>query len=290
MNTRQQQLLANGMTFMLVVAIGLQLSWWSWHFFGPASQAIGANASVGGLSRDIALARQLFGGDGSSPAAIASAVPSDIRLKGVFSVDGATLSAAVVNVGGKDQAVKLNQDLPNGAKLVEVHPAYIVVSRNGVNERVDMDSYRLGGNAASAANQTGVGAGPGAGQGAAAARSEAAGNSGFRLNVASPKPNSYSLSRLELNTVLQDPRQMEFLGRIGVAPGGGVRVDDAPANSLSNKLGLQAGDVITNINGQPVASPGDLARLYSQFGTLSQIRVEVKRGGAPTLLTYAIQN
>ena len=288
MSLRQQQFLANGMTFMLVVAIGLQLSWWSWHFFGPAPQAIGSNANIGGLSRDIALARQLFGGDGSSPAAVASAVPSDIRLKGVFSVDGATLSAAVVNVGGKDQAVKLNQDLPNGAKLIEVHPDYIVVSRNGANERVDLDSYRLGGNAAAGYNRAAPG--DGAAAIAAGARPAAPGGSGFRLTVSSPKPNSYSLSRQELNGVLQDPRQMEFLGRIGVAPGGGVRVDDAPANSLSNKLGLQAGDVITNINGQPVSSPGDLARIYSQFGTLSQVRVEVKRGGAPTLLTYAIQN
>ncbi len=276
-NARQQQHIANGMTLMLVVAIGLQLAWWSWHFIGPA-QSTAANPGIGAPSRDIALARQLFGGDGSSPVSTTNSVPSDIHLKGVFAVDGKTLSAAVVNLGGKDQAVKLNQDLPNGAKLIEVHPDYIVVSRNGINERIDLDTYR------------GSGAGGKAAGGNLAARAGAPAGSGFRLNVLSPGQNSYSLSRQELNTVLQDPRQMEFLGRIGVAPGGGVRVDEAPANSLSNKLGLQAGDVITNINGQPVASPGDLARLYSQFGTLSQVRVEVKRGGSPTMLTYAIQN
>ena len=280
------------MTFVLVIAIGLQLSWWTWHFFGPAPQVIASNSSIGAPSRDIALARQLFGGDGSSPLAAASSVPSDIRLKGVFSVDGATLSAAVVNVGGKDQAVKLNQNLPNGAKLIEVHPDYIVVSRSGINERVDLDSY---GSGAGAGRYAVVGSGRGGPNGngggnAIAARSAASTGPGFRLNVSSPSQNSYSLSRQELNTALQDPRQMEFLGRIGTAPNGGVRIDESPANSLSGKLGLQAGDVITNINGQPVSSPGDLARLYSQFGTLSQVRVEVKRGGTPTMLNYAIQN
>ena len=272
------------MTFVLMVAIGLQLAWWSWHFIGPAVPVIASNPGIGGPSRDIALARQLFGGDGSSPLSVAISAPSDIHLKGVFAVDGKTLSAAVVNLGGKDQAVKLNQDLPNGAKLIEVHPDHIVVSRNGISERVDLDTYR------GAGSSGGNNAGGAGGKATGSARSGTAAGVGFRLNIFSPGQNSYSLSRQELNTVLQDPRQMEFLGRIGVAPGGGVRVDEAPVNSLSNKLGLQAGDVITNINGQPVASPGDLARLYSQFGTLSQVRVEVKRGGTPTMLTYAIQN
>lgn len=276
-NARQQQYIANSMTFVLVVAIGLQLAWWSWHFSGPA-QSTAANPAIGAPSRDIALARQLFGGDGSSPVSMTSSAPSDIHLKGVFAVDGRTLSAAVVNLGGKDQAVKLNQDLSNGAKLIEVHPDHIVVSRNGISERIDLDTYRGGSAGGKAAGGT------------MAASVSAPAGSGFRLNVFSPGQNNYSLSRQELNTVLQDPRQMEFLGRIGTAPGGGVRVDEAPANSLSSKLGLQAGDVIININGQPVASPGDLARLYSQFGTLAQVRVEVKRGGTPTMLTYAIQN
>jgi general secretion pathway protein C len=280
MSSRQQQLLANGMTFLLVVAVGLQMAWWSWHFVVPEDRATGAIPSIGAPSRDIGEARLLFGGDGSSPPAGATAVASDIHLKGVFAVDGKILSAAVVNLGGRDQAVKQNQVLSNGAKLIEVHPDYIIVSRNGLDERIDLDIYR-GGNpgttVASAAN-------------AASAASSRSAGSGFRLNVTSPAKNNFSLSRLELNNVLQDPRQMEFLGRIGTAPAGGVRIEDAPANTLSSKLGLQAGDIITNINGQPVSSPGDLARFYQQFATLSQVRVEVKRGGSPLMLTYVIQN
>ena len=51
----------------------------------------------------------------------------------------------------------------------------------------------------------------------------------------------------------------------------------------------RAGDVIKKLNGQPVASTGDLARLYTQFNTLSSVQAEVQRGGTTVLLTYAIQ-
>ena len=43
------------------------------------------------------------------------------------------------------------------------------------------------------------------------------------------------------------------------------------------------------MNGQAVASPGDLARLYTQFGTISAIQAEVQRGSAIVQLSYAIQ-
>ncbi len=283
MNIRQQQSIATVLTTLLVIAIGLQLAWWSWHFIAPTIRSNAPSASTGAAFEAGAdyknKARQLFGGDGSSSAIgnNAPATQSDITLKGVFAVDGKTLSAAVVNLGGKDQVVTLNQELSNGAKLTEVHADYIVVSRAGVPEKIMLAEFRgARGTNASTTN--------------AAANGAASTGAGFRLNVANAGTNSYSLSRQELNNVLQDPRQLEFLGRIGNAPNGGIRVDDAPANSLSAKLGLKAGDTIISVNSQPVSGTGDLARLYQQFATISQVRIEVKRGGAPMLLTYAVQN
>ncbi len=261
------QLVGTTLTIILIVALGLQIAWWGWHFLLPAPTSIAANTNTGGGLDDIALARRLFGGGDGAPA---EASASDIRLKGVFAVDGVTLSAAVVNWTGKDQAVRMGQELMKGATLAEVHADHIIVSRNGGRERIELDKFRV----ATAATPNAQSRNP---------------NAGFRLNVTAAG-GGYSLSRQELNGVLQDPRQMEFLGQIGVAPGGGVRVDGAGANTLAGKLGLQSGDVISAVNGQPVNSAGDLARLYSQFNTLSAVRVEVKRAGAPTVLNYAIQN
>jgi general secretion pathway protein C len=269
MTERNQQRIANTLMAIVVIAFGLQLASWGWHFLSPRPTITNAsNSPIGAEFQDASLARTLFGEADTREAAPAS----DIRLKGVFAVDGVTPSAAVLNIGAKDFPVRMGEAVMKDVTLKEVHADHVIVLRSGARERIELDKFRAATPAASAGTPARVA------------------NAGFRLNVGSSGAGAYSLSRQELNTVLQDPRQMEFLGRIGVAPNGGVRIDDAGGNTLAGKLGMQSGDIITMINGQPVNSAGDLARLYGQFNTISQVRVEVKRAGAPTILSYSIQN
>ena len=265
------QLLSRTLTALLVIALGWQLAWWTWHFITPSLRNAMPAALVS-AAPDINLGRQLFGDAGTLASVATSGPQTGIRLKGVFAVDGKTLSAAVLNIGGRDLAVKMGQELATGLTLTEVHKDYVIVSRSGLRERIELDRYdNRSGKQLAAAN--------------AAPAVE------FRLNVASTGSNAYSLSRQELNSVLQDPRQQVFFnGRLSAAANGGVRVDDVPNGSLLDKIGLKTGDIITGINGQPVNSQGDLVRLYTQFGTLVSIRAEVRRGSAPVMLSYTIQN
>ena len=227
---------------------------------------------------DISAAYSLFGvlaGNGNTSAPALAASTSAVILKGVFAVNGATLSAAIVNIGGKDKPMLVGEEIEAGLKLSEVWPDHIVLSRAGAKERVELAAI-----ASSRGNQT-------AGTKVQANHTVP---TNFRLNVNSSSSNNYSLSRQELNTSLQDPRQLGVLGRVGINAGGsGVRVEDAPAGSLSEKLGLRAGDIISSINGTPITGPGDMARLYQQFASMPQVRAEIKRGGTPMLLTYNIQ-
>ncbi len=262
---------ATAITLVLVVAIAFQLAWWGWYFFAPRASVIATPDTRSATDRS--LARTLLGDSGGATASASdrsSASASGIRLKGVFAVDGKTLSAAVINIGGRDLSLRIDESISDGVKLVEVRPDHIIVARGGVREKIEIDRM-------SAANTA-----------ASAAVNKAPPAASFRLNVASSSRNAYSLSRSELNNVLQDPNQINFLGNIAAASTGGVQVKDAPAGSLAQKLGLQPGDIISSINGQPVSGPGDLARFYGQFGSTSSIRAEVRRGGSPMLLTYAI--
>ena len=269
MSPTKIHLLSRILTALLVVALGWQLAWWTWYFITPSLRNTSVTSPVS-MATDINLGRQLFGDAGPATSTISSGPQTGIRLKGVFAVDGKTLSAAVLNMGGRDQAVRMGQALSAGVMLSEVQPDHVIISRAGIRERIDLDRYDSRTKASTTTS------GPPVTQ--------------FRLNVASTGSNAYALSRQELNSVLQDPRQMAFTGRIGVATGGGVRVEDAPSGSLLDKLGIKSGDIITGINGQPINSQGDLVRLYQQFGTLTSIRAEVRRGGAPVMLSYTIQN
>jgi type II secretion system protein C len=258
--------LIDALTFALLVLLGWQLAGWTWHFLAPVPAAAPA-AAPASIGTSPEAARRLFGE--APPATSAPSSNAGIRLKGVYAIDGKTLSAAVVNTGGKrDMAVRVGEEIQPGTRLASVHPDHIIISRAAMPERIDLEKRIAMASAPSNA---------------------ASATTGFRLNVATKGGNAYSLSRTELNNVLQDPRQMNYLGRIGMHPNGGVRLEQAPGGSLPGKLGLKEGDVIKNVNGQPVNSPGDLARLYQQFATLSQIRAEVVRGGVPMLLTYQIQ-
>lgn len=248
----------------LVLVLAWQLAYWTWVFVvPPATRASGAaTAEV-----DMAAVAKLFGA--APPSGTAAADPGGLRLKGVIAPTPGVAASAIFSSGaGRDLAVYIDAEVRPGVKLVEVHPDHVVVLREGVRTRIDLEAPRA----------VASGRGPAAGRAV-----------GFKLNVARTGSNNFALSRKELDDALRDPHQLNYLGRIGMPSRGGVRMEAAPPGSLAQKLGLQPGDVIRKVNGQAVASTGDLARLYTQFATLSLVQVEVQRGNAIVQLSYAIQ-
>ncbi len=253
---------------LLLVALVLVLAWqaayWTWVFVAPPQLAAPAAAES---AIDLAAIARLFG---AAPPADAPRSASALKLKGVIAPTPGTEASAIFSTGtGRDIAVYIDGEVQPGMKLAEVHPDHAIVSSAGVKSRIDLE----------AARSTGV-----SNRGALPGKA-----SGFKLNVARTGSNNYSISRKELDDALRDPGQLNFLGRIGVPPKGGVRMEYAPPGSLAQKLGLQPGDVIKKVNGQTVASAGDLARLYTQFNTLSVIQAEIQRGQATLQLSYQIQ-
>jgi general secretion pathway protein C len=247
----------------LVLLLGWQLAHWTWAFLAPPRVAA---APPPAASVDLAAVAALFG---AAAPGTPQAASGSLRLKGVVAPTPGVAASAIFSTGsGRDIAVFLDREVQPGVKLVEVAPGHVILSRGGVRERLDLDTTRTA-TATSTPGQPRQG--------------------GFKLNVARTGGNSFAISRRELDTALRDPNQLNYLGAIGTPPGGGVRMEAAPAGSLAQKLGLQPGDVIRRVNGQAVASPGDLARLYTQFGTLSSIRAEVQRGSATVHLSYSIQ-
>jgi general secretion pathway protein C len=248
-------------TAALVIALAWVAARWTWVFVALPGES---RTAVATPAVDLASAARLFGGD-AQVASGPSRGSSALRLKGVVAPSAGSVGAAVLNVNGKDVAVLMGGEVQPGVKLEDVLPDHVVISRAGVRERVDLE-VRM----------------------AAVPRSAGGQAAGFRLGVNRAGPTAFTFSRKDLESALKDPNQLNYLGKIGMPPGGGVRLDEAPPGSLANRLGLQPGDIIKRVNGQAVASAGDLARLHQQFATTSLIQAEVLRGGQAVQLNYTI--
>ena len=79
-------------------------------------------------------------------------------------------------------------------------------------------------------------------------------------------------------------------GDFQVSPnsGGGVRVEGVTAGSIGAARGVIAGDVIRDVNGQPLNSIADVRTLMNNpaFKSSSGLRLTVERAGKPVVLEY----
>jgi general secretion pathway protein C len=257
------------LTLILLVILAALLARWTWFFMQPKEAAAPVQGSsmldLNSAAANIVNAH-IFGvaGEARSPDS-AQVSTLNVRLKGVFAFNQDTPAFAIVNTGAKnDEPFKAGDEIMSGVVLDGVYPGHILIKRGGVIERVNLEE-RAGGPVAAPRTQFKPIPPPAA---------------------AAPAPNSFNLSRSEIQKSLQDPKQLANLGRVNANPGGGVLVEEVPTGSMAQQLGLQPGDVIRSINGNAVNAPTDLGRLYQRVGESGQVRVEGTRAGKPLNLTY----
>ena len=204
---------------------------------------------------------QLFGraAPSRSPAAEASVAPSNLNMTLTGVAARATGGCALVIVQGQPEAAFCSgEEVSPGVRLDTVQRDRIVIVRNGAREAVFMKDVDA--SAASAAPpQTPI--------------------------VQSVGTDRQLVDRRQLQQQLGRP---EFLNQALIVPNpdGGFLVRQVQAGSLYEKLGLRPGDVIRNVNGQPLTSMDDVMRLYQQFGTAQRVLVDVQRQGRSETLYY----
>ena len=232
----------------------------TWRVLQPASPAV---ARAGGA--DLADLRglgsvQLFGRPAPrSPAAEASVVPSNLNMTLTGVAAGAVAGCALVIVQGQPEAAFCSgEEVSPGVRLDTVERDRIVIVRNGAREAVFMKDAE-GGAAGAAVPPPPI--------------------------VQSFGTDRQLVDRRQLQQQLGRP---EFLNQALIVPNpdGGFLVRQVQAGSLYEKLGLRPGDVIRNVNGQPLTSMDDVMRLYQQFGTAQRVLVDVQRQSRNETLYY----
>jgi len=181
---------------------------------------------------------------GAAPTGAGGEVVSNlnIKLKGVFASGADAPSMAILNTGDRDQTARVGGEVVPGILLEAVHPQYVMLRRNGLLERVNLEERQ----------ETAVAS-------RAPPRRAAPPRSPARQPQTSSAPRAAALG----------------------PPSGsqGLVIPSVPPGSMLERLGLQPGDVIRTVNGEAVGSEADVARIVQQQGLQGTFTAEVQRGG-----------
>ena len=107
-----------------------------------------------------------------------------------------------------------------------------------------------------------------------------------RSRVQKLDENRFAVSREELEETLRDPS--ELLSQARILPKYedgemlGVQVNAIKSNSLFEQIGLQNGDVITEVNGLKINAPEQSAALLQEFSDSTSFSVQLQRADGTT--------
>lgn len=107
----------------------------------------------------------------------------------------------------------------------------------------------------------------------------------------------FSVRREDLNKYTSDLAGILNQARMvpNILPGSGGRVDgfrfvSIQPNSVYEKLGFRMGDVIKEVNGEPINSPTKAMELYNALRTDNRIRMQVERDGRVENFSYDVKD
>jgi general secretion pathway protein C len=215
-----------------------------------------------------------------------------IKLRGVFAGGGTGSGYAIVNTGGRDEATRIGAEIVAGVRLESVHAGHIMVRRGGALERVSLEERTSAQAPSAPAPRYAQAQAPGPRAGAAVA--------GVAPQPSNPgggfqRPEPYA----PVGDVATEPPQPGApAGAAGApqgprplsgAPAQGLLIQEVPPGSMLERIGLQAGDVVRSVNGEPVTSEADVARVLQQRGMQGSFTAEVQRGGMTVPIAVSTQ-
>lgn len=253
----------------LLVLITALVSW-AWSTFKPpappASVAVLASRAER-LNLQPLLDAHLFGRSARGPGGSMESIPiSSLNLVLVGVVAAAGGGYAMISVDGRAQeSYAVGQEIIGGAMLQSVLADRVLIQRGGSTESLMLqDAIKpLEGVTTYAPPPV----------------------SYLLPAIQQQGDKQYQVTREEVNRQMRSP---DFLSqaRLIPDPGGGFSVREIKAGSVYDKLGLRIGDVIRGVNGTPVNNAEDAMKFYQQLAELSNVRLEIVRGGRIEQLQY----
>ena len=192
----------------------------------------------------------------------------NLTLKGVLAAKPMNLGSAIIAQGrtGKEKTYGVDDKLPGGVKIKEIHPEYVVLERNGQLETLKLQKISgVTGFNSRAKNSSNL----------SSNRSPAAALSNIRKDILK-NPASFGDYALPV-VVKENGKQI------------GYRLQPQQKGEKLAELGIQPSDVIVEINGVKLDKPQNGISALRKLSTAKNLTIIVKRNGAEIPLNITLQ-
>jgi general secretion pathway protein C len=269
---------APAVNILALLVLAAAMASWTWKLIRPpaaTAPAVGAQGAAQpqapAFDIQALLAANLFGSAAPGAGGDHQNVPVsslNLVLTGIIEAGGESYALISVN-GAAQEPFAIGDEVTAGAMLDSVYADRVILVRGGVSESLLLEGMP-------APIEVSV---PPSAQATAEDRySEIIRNS----------PNQFHLPRSLVTENLKKPQELLTQALMVPNADGGYLVREVQSGGAFDKLGLQVGDVVRSINGQPLNSVNDAMRVYQQLRFLRAVRVDVTRGGQPETLQYNI--
>lgn len=274
---REVERLAPYVTVLMVLLLAYTLAELSWKVMPapsaseskpPTSQ--GSPAVVGGTSKPSRIVEwHLFGharpqGQNTPRPIEAPDTKLNFILRGVvFSADQA-VAHAIITAGGNESQYTVGAKLPGNVELKEIHADRVVLLHNGRYEALRLPREA----------------------------SLASPSAPLRQQTPAPPPTLPNLREIR-EELLQNPQSLANLMQVSpVNQDGafvGFRVAPGRDQAMLRQFGLQAGDIITSVNGIMLDEPAKGLEVLTNLRTADEVTVTVLRQGNEESLTLQVR-
>jgi len=260
---------------------------------------------------DLIVKRDIFN-ETPQESAPAAPIEEDLHLKliGTSLLSKSKPYAIIEDPAGNESLYQVGEDIPDAGKLVGVETNRALIDRGGHRVAIEIPSSdlpevppsRLGAPLGLGAIRGPMLRGLPAAMrrklqrlrgGAAAAGADdnsddndSDDNSSSKIELKKLGPGKFEVSRAEVQQTMENPAQffsqMRALPHFVNGQTDGFSISQVAPGSVFEQLGLQNGDLLTSIDGQPVTNPMQAMGLIQAVKTASAIDLTVNRGGTPT--------
>lgn len=264
---------------LLVLAAGM--AGWTWKLIRPPTAPAPSSAMQGAAPRQAPafdvqalLSANLFGeaapAAGSGDPMNAPVSSLNLVLTGIIAAAGESYALISVN-GAAQEPFAIGDEVTAGAVLDAVYADRVILIRGGVSESLILEGM------------------PPPIDVAVPTPPQTQAPAGEKYSeIIRNTPNQFYVPRNLITEQLKKPQELLTQAMMVPNADGGYLIREVQPGGAFEKLGLQVGDVVRAVNGQPLNSVNDAMRMYQQLRFLRAVRVDVTRGGQPETLQYNI--